>query len=111
MTSLEWVNAQKEECKKTIDDLKNRIIEDSKYPSLVNEYNEQIRIVNAVVKYFENIKIELEAWEVIKPYIKYEEEENDEGVYMEYSLLFEIEDWKPEAFKIKKALEIKDEIN
>lgn len=69
MTSLEWVNAQIKECKKTIDDLKNRIIEDSKYPSLVNEHNEQIRIVNDVMKNFENIKIELEAWKETQKYL------------------------------------------
>ena len=108
MNNLEWINEQIEECKQSIKECKKRIREDKEYPSLVKCHQTNLEELTMFNKHLNQIKTELEAWKVVKPNIKYEEAENDEGVYMEYILYLEIEEWKPEAFKIKKALEVKD---
>ena len=99
MNSLEFINEEIEKLK-TILELDDVLCElsdnDHKF------YNDKLQTL-------QQIKNELEAWEVVKPNIKYEEAENNEGIYMQYFLFLEVEEWKPEAFKIKKALEVKND--
>lgn len=68
---------------------------------------QELKVLKKDLNHLKQIKSVLVAWEVVKPNIKYEEAKNDEGIYMEYFLFLEIEEWKPEAFKIQKALEVK----
>lgn len=105
MNKLKYINELIENYKES----KNKFLSLSKeYPNndtflgCVESCEERLQTLN-------QIKNILEAWEVVKPNIKYEKAENYEGVYMEYFLFLEIEAWKPEAFKIQKALEVSDD--
>lgn len=95
MTNLRWIESEIDRLIFSIERLK-----------ILNK-NGDVVIQEKRLTHLKQIKAKLEAWEVVKPNIKYEEAENNEGVYMEYILYLEIEEWKPEAFKIKKALEVK----
>lgn len=106
MNSLEWINEQIEECKKTIICLNIRIIEDSKYPSLVKTHNERIEDITQLKQRFEQIKTELEAWEVCK---------TDNSILYVLQTLAKGEsiDWhrlpEEKQIKLKKALEVNED--
>lgn len=73
MNNLEWINKQIEECNKIIENLKMRIIEDKKYPSLVKAHMGEIENITQSKQRFEQIKTELIEYNEIKKYgISYE---------------------------------------
>lgn len=110
MTNLEWVNNQLEDCDKVIKQLNIRKDEDKKYPSLVKSYNEQIENIMGLKQRFEQIKSELEAWEIAKAkeidlydvITSQDIEEFNCDLYKDYQLTEE------EFNKLKKALEVKE---
>lgn len=66
MTNLEWINEQIEECDEMIEHLKIKKDKYSKNKSLVETYNKHIKNLTGVKQHFEQIKSELEAWEIVK---------------------------------------------
>lgn len=66
MNSLEFINQNIFECKNYIEHLENKIIEDKKYPSLVKDHKERIEEIKPILNHLQQIKSELEAWEVVQ---------------------------------------------
>ena len=91
MTNLEFINKDINNCKKKLNDWKNRI-----------DCAHLIEPLQTRIKYLQQIKNILEAWEEVKPHI--------EDIKAHQSIIihnvFENKHYKT----IKKALEVKDEI-
>lgn len=98
--TIEFVEQNIFECKNHIQCLNSKINEDKKYPSLVKCHKERIEELKPILQNLEQIKCELEAWEIIKREILI----TDGGV-----IHLAIEDDNIDYETIKKALEIKDE--
>ena len=117
MNSLEWINRQIKECKQSIKQSEIRINEYKKYPSWVKGHKEQIEELKPILKVLEQIKTELEAWEVVKEDIVYQKdipcEERPEYTYEFKKWVFEINedeyDFEEKSIKIKKALEVNND--
>lgn len=98
MTNLEFINKDINNCKKKLNDWKNRI-----------NCAHLIEPLQTRIKYLQQIKNILEAWEVVKPKIKFEDlgEMQNGNMYRGYfDDCFDEEEYN----KTEKALEVKDEI-
>lgn len=126
MNSLEWINGQIEECKQSIQQSEIRIDEDKKYPSFVKCHKERIEELKPILNNLQQIKQDLEAWEVVKDKISitvyydneqdYEEDINSHNaICLNSNLKLQNsnneEEWfvpltDEESKKFKKALEV-----
>ena len=66
MNSLEFIKQNIFELKNHIEHLEIKIIEDKKYPSFVKCHKERIEELKPILNILQQIKAELEAWEVVK---------------------------------------------
>lgn len=64
--TIEFINQNIFECKDHIQHLNNKINEYKEYPSFVKSHKEQIENLEPILQILEQIKSELEAWEVCK---------------------------------------------
>ena len=125
MNSLEFIKQNIFECKNHIEHLKIKIIEDEKYSTLAKYHKERIEELKPILNHLQQIKAELEAWEVVKDKISitvyydneqdYEEDINSHNaICLNNNLKIQNsnneEEWfipltDEESEKIKKALE------
>lgn len=97
--TIEFIKQNIFDCKNHIEHLEIKIIEDEKYSTLVKNHKERIEELKSILNLLQQIKAELEAWEVVKPYI-------EEGVSFTLSNFLKNNTGK---FKtLKKALEVED---
>lgn len=99
--TIEFIKINIFECKNHIQYLNNKINEDKKYPSFVKCHKEQIENLKPILQTLEQIKCELEAWEVVKPSIKEIKEQQCIVIHNVFRDIY----YKT----IKKALEVEDE--
>lgn len=110
MNNLEWINEQIKKSDKEIEYLEIKIIEDKKYPTLVEFHKERIEELKPILNHLLQIKTILEAWEIAKAkeidlydvITSQDTEEFNCDLYKDYQLTEE------EFNKLKKALEVED---
>lgn len=105
MTNLEFVESRikffEEKIKEEEQEFKMMKTEDK---HIISYYNKHIDILKEKKKIFEQIKTELEAWEVVKRYVK---EISINGIVFEH--IINVSHTKQNYEVVKKALEVEDE--
>ena len=102
MNSLEIIN-EKIEMQKVAKEAALKIIKEFEGIALVNAYKEEVKYHDKEIQMLEQIKAELEAWEVVKKFII-----DSNGVYL--LRLDSDDDYDNKYCQIlKKALEVEDE--
>ena len=100
MNSLEFIKQNIFDCKNHIEHLEIEIIENEKYSTLVKKHKERIEELKPILNILQQIKVELEAWEVVADKIFY----GGGRCLIDSSVWF-----GEEAETIKKAMEVKND--
>ena len=108
MNSLEFIKQNIFEFKNHIEHLEIEIIEDEKNPTLAKYHKERIEELKPILNHLQQIKTELEAWEVVKPNIVEEDNiiDGDIKVIKVKCQLYPKGESNGKYEKLKKALEV-----
>lgn len=101
MNSLEFIKQNIFECKNHIANLEIKITEDERYSTLVKYHKERIEELKHILNLLQQIKTELEAWEVAKKYLILDKEFHQIDLHLHHNTKY-----KEDYLKLKKALEV-----
>lgn len=106
MNNLEFIENIIKRGKEILKDIDKQIQENQNYPSLLEFHiREKERIEKEIVN-FEQIKAKLEAWEICKRHLILDKEFHQIDLHLHHDTKY-----KEDYLKLKKALEVKDNVD